>query len=125
MKTVVSKSEKIRDYIKSNPEAGPKAVADALTSKGIKVTPGHVSVIKNKMTKKAKAIKVKAKAIKVKAKPNKAKVKLSASVEKTTATPKEFGREDLVKAIMDAKSLVGFSGDLEKAKNFLELVSRL
>jgi hypothetical protein len=52
----VNKSGAIRDYVTKNPDAKPKAVAEALTAKKIEVTPALVSIVKNKMgAKKPKA----------------------------------------------------------------------
>lgn len=102
MNATVSKSDKIREYIKANSAAGPRAVSDALKAKGIKVTPGLVSVVKSKMNSKKAKIKAKAK-----------------------SPSKQMTGDDLAKAIMSAKDLVNFSGSLDKAKNFLELVSRI
>jgi hypothetical protein len=105
MKTKFSKSEKIREYMKANPTKGPKEVADALKSKGIKVTPGLVSVVKSKIVNKPSA---------------KAAVKAPKAESQNGHV-----RQDIVEAIMHAKGLVGFAGSLDKAKNFLDLVSRI
>lgn len=122
MKTKVNKSEKIRSYIGSHPDAGPKSVAEALKAKGIKVTPGHVSVIKHKMTSEAGKKIVKVKAVKVKAKPL---APVSTTVTENVASFNGHSRESLVEAIMQAESLVKYAGDLNKAKEFLDLISRL
>lgn len=45
-----NKSAAIRDFITSNPNQGPTAVAEALnTAHGWSITPAYVSTIKNKM----------------------------------------------------------------------------
>lgn len=105
MKTETSKSEQIREYLKSLPPSkrSPKAVSDALNAKGVKVSPGHVSLIKAKIkVKRAKA-------------------------KKTTATkPSRNGiGEELLKAIGQAKTLMDLSGGLDKAKKFLDLVDQI
>jgi hypothetical protein len=41
-----SKSAAIREYIEANPSAKPKEIYDALTSRGISVSMGLVSVVK-------------------------------------------------------------------------------
>lgn len=121
----MNKSEKIREYMVANPTKGPKEVADALKSKGIKVTPGLVSVVKCKMPKGGTAMKTKPK-VKPKAKA-KAIKSPAAPATKATAIAKALNpdRNDLVEAILHAKGLVGFAGSLDKAKNFLDLVSRV
>ncbi len=43
-----NKSEAIRAYKKDNPDAKPKAIAEALTKAGIEVSPGFVSTILTK-----------------------------------------------------------------------------
>ncbi|MEO1615239.1 MAG: hypothetical protein AAFV88_05280 [Planctomycetota bacterium] len=48
----VSKSQAIRDYMKANPKAKPKDVAEALTAKGYDVKPNYVSMIKFQSKKK-------------------------------------------------------------------------
>lgn len=115
----MNKSEKIREYMTANPTKGPKEVADALKSKGIKVTPGLVSVVKCKMPKGGTAIKVKPK--------SKPKVIKSPAIKSKTTVKASNGQDqsDLVEAILHAKGLVGFAGSLDKAKNFLDLVSRV
>lgn len=45
----VNKTAAIKDYLSSNPDAGPKDVAAALTDKGLKVTAQYVSTIKSKL----------------------------------------------------------------------------
>lgn len=46
-----SKAQAVRDYMKSHPKAGPKAVANALTAGGIAVAPRYVSNVKAKKKK--------------------------------------------------------------------------
>jgi len=45
----VTKTQAVREYLKSHREAKPLEVAQALTKQGIKITAGHVSNIKNKL----------------------------------------------------------------------------
>lgn len=127
MKTKVNKSEKIRDYIDSHPSAGPKDVAEALKAKGIKVTAGHVSVIKHKLgSKKASKKATKApKTPKVKAKTAATAVVAETVAEEAVHATNGHSRESLVEAIMQAESLVKYAGGLDKAKEFLDLISRL
>ena len=48
----VNKSQAIRDYMKDNPDDGPKAVCEALAKRGIKVTPPQVSNVKSTSAKR-------------------------------------------------------------------------
>lgn len=48
----VNRSEKVREYLKANPGAMPKEVADKLTAEGIPVTAQLVSTIKFNLTHK-------------------------------------------------------------------------
>ena len=49
----VSKSQAVRDYLKSNPDAMPVAVSEALKKKGIDDAPSLVSQFKNQMKPQA------------------------------------------------------------------------
>lgn len=44
-----NKTAAIKDYIASNPNAGPRDVSTALKEKGLDVTPQYVSTIKSKL----------------------------------------------------------------------------
>lgn len=52
-KRKVNKSQAVRDYLASHPDAGPTEVCKALADKGIKVSPQQVSTIKSSSKKKA------------------------------------------------------------------------
>jgi arginine repressor len=55
----VNKSQEIKKVLAATPGKSPKEIADALTAKGVKVTPAYVSTIKtNLKAKKAKKKKV-------------------------------------------------------------------
>jgi hypothetical protein len=49
-----SKSKTIRDYKEANPDAGPKAIAEALGKQGTKVTAGFVSTVLSNARRKAR-----------------------------------------------------------------------
>jgi len=104
----VNRSEKIREYLKSAKpsERGPKAVADALKEKGIKVSPNLVSLVKMKMSGKKKTAKKAArKAIKPKSRPK--------------------ARHDAHAHLVLAKNFISSAGGFEQAKGILELVNNL
>ncbi|MFC1757603.1 hypothetical protein ACFL2H_02405 [Planctomycetota bacterium] len=47
----INKSQAVRDYLKGNPNDGPKAISIALKERGISVEPNFVSNIKLKVKK--------------------------------------------------------------------------
>jgi hypothetical protein len=52
-----SKSQAVRDYLKANPTAGNKEVAEGLAAAGIKVTTNLVATVKTKITKRREVAK--------------------------------------------------------------------
>ena len=109
MKVEVSKSQKIRDYLKSvkGSDANPKAVSTALKAKGVVVTPGLVGVVKSKMGSKNKKKKV----IKPKAR------------RKVKARQAKIANPHL--GLIMAKDFLNSAGGLKQAKNLLDVVNRL
>jgi hypothetical protein len=57
-KPKVNKTQAVRDYLKTHPEAMSEEIARALTKQGIDITPSHVSAIKTKFNKTGTAKKV-------------------------------------------------------------------
>ena len=53
-KSGVNKSQAIKDYLASHPNAAPKVVAEDLKAQGIDVTAGYVSTIKTQQKSKSK-----------------------------------------------------------------------
>lgn len=104
-KVEVNKSEQIRSYLKSvkPSDRGPTAVAEALKAKGIQVSAGFVSQIKNRMNGKKVT---KKKAIKPKRK----------------ATTKNMNAHQ---SLLSAKSFLDSAGGLAEAKKLLDLVHSL
>lgn len=49
----VNKSQLIRDYMSANPDASPKAVAEAMSAQGVVVSPQFVSTTKSNAKKAA------------------------------------------------------------------------
>jgi hypothetical protein len=111
MKTeeVVSKTDKIRAYLRGlkPSERSPTEVSKALAEKGIKASPGFVSVIKAKMKAKAKVKKPKPKP---KPKPTK---------KASRAT------SDIHESLMTAKVFLEKTGGIDNAKKLLEVVNKL
>jgi len=56
---VISKAQAVRDYLKVNPRAKNKSVAEALGSNNIKVTPHYVGQIRRTSRKKKRGTKAK------------------------------------------------------------------
>lgn len=54
-KQAVNKTQAVRDYLKSNPEAKSKEITAALKKQGIQITPAYVAGIKTKINKEGKA----------------------------------------------------------------------
>ena len=52
-KQTVSKTQAVRDYLKSHAGAMSGEIAKALTKNGIKINPGHVANIKTKLNKES------------------------------------------------------------------------
>ena len=104
METKVNLSEKIREHLKSikPSDRSPKAVAEALKAKGIKVSPTLVAVIKGRMSDKRKVIKAKAK-------------------KKIARVRTETSMENL----LHAKNFLKAVGGLKEAKGLLETVNSL
>lgn len=104
-KVEVSRSQAIRDYLKSArpSERGPKAVCEALKEKGIVVSTGLVSQVKSSLNGKRKK---------------------KISSRKSTASSKKnlAGWETWMLARNLLKSV---DGDLVEAKKSLEIISKL
>ena len=50
-KRKVNKSQAVRDYLKTHPQAKSWEIAAALNKKGIKITPSHVANLKTTLNK--------------------------------------------------------------------------
>jgi hypothetical protein len=105
METKVNLSEKIREHLKSikPSDRSPKAVAEALKAKGIKVSPTLVAVIKGRMMGGKKKV------IKAKAKAKIARVRTETSMEN----------------LLHAKNFLNSVGGIKEAKGLLDAVNSL
>jgi hypothetical protein len=99
----VNKSQAIRNYLKANRKAMPKAVVEALKAQGVDVTPQMVSTVKFTMKKKKGG-------------------KQAAGGRKSASGNGEMVS---VSALLDAKKLVEKLGSFEKAKTALEALGKL
>lgn len=115
-----NKSQAIRDYLKTKPNAANQAVADALTKQGFDVTANYVSTIKTNMknttTKKAPA-KKKAVAKGKTAAKRKAPAKKRA-VTKRKAARKKQAASDMVSmsVLREAKAFTAKLGGIKQAR---------
>ena len=130
-KSEVNKSQAVREYLKANPKATNTEVSEALTKKGIKLTPNHVANIKTKA--KAKRVVRKAKAAKLAA-----AVPATPAVAVAPAAPKAADTitlEQIKKVAETVKTIGGFArlhemlsvikevGGLKKFKDLLDAMA--
>ena len=100
-KPEINKSQAIRDYYKSNPNAKAKEVVDALAKQGITVTVGLVTTVKSKHNKRQVAKRAAKKAAKTAATSPVAEAK---SVEKKPEVSKTQAVRDYLKAHKKAQN---------------------
>lgn len=114
----VNKSEAIRNYLKTNPEAGPKEVKEALGKQGIEVSDGLVSNIKHKL-----------------ANPDGSKSSKGRQTRSTELTASELlqavevvngaGGADSVRSVLDTcESLVKELGGFDRVRQALDLIDK-
>ncbi|MEX2118318.1 MAG: hypothetical protein WD847_01805 [Pirellulales bacterium] len=106
----VNKSQAIRDYLKTNPGAGPKEVIASLGAQGLEVSPALVSNIKyggSRMTKK------------------KRRRRRKGTKRATAARARSSNDTVSLSLLMEAKKLADHLGGVEKAKRALDALSRL
>ena len=115
-KSDVNKTQEIKKALAATPDKKPKEISEALTAKGVDVSPAYVSTIKTNLKAKTGAPKKKAVKKKVAAK-TKATKKRAPKV--TPATDIRF--EQLKKAKEMAQQL----GGVEKAKETLAALAQL
>jgi len=113
-KAAVNKTQEIKKALAVRPAKTPKEIADALTAKGVDVTPGYVSTIKTNLKAKAAAPKKKAAAKKKARRKNKRAPKKATPVTKITYDQLRM-----------AKDLAQQLGGIEKAKATLAALSEL
>lgn len=114
-KAGVNKSKAIKDFKAANKAAKPKAIAEALKTKGINVTPGYVSTIlsQSKNAKKAPGRRGRPAGKSVRAVKTSSR-KASASAEGVS-----------VDALLRVKKLVGDVGGIEEVRSALQTYEKL
>lgn len=124
----MSKSEAIREHLKTTKDKSPKAIVKALKEKGVVVTPGHVSVIKfefeggKKSRRKSRISARKAR------KSNRTEQKFTVReiLDTARSMPSTNGEAvPEVSALVKAKELLAKAGDLKKAHAFLDAVNSI
>ena len=108
-----SKSEVIRKYKEDHPEAGPTAIAEALTKEGHKVSPAFVSTILSNAKKGGKAA----------AAPKAKRGRKPGSGKK--AAPAAAASSSSLDTLLQAKKLADQMGGIEKAKAALDTLAKL
>lgn len=109
-KTVTSKAGAIREFSKSNPDAKPKAIAEALNAKGYTMTAQYVSMILSNDRRKA----------------GKAKTRKSTSVAVASVGRRSSSNNGLsVDDLRVAKSFVNQVGGIAAAKEAVDALAEL
>jgi hypothetical protein len=117
-----NKSQAIREYYGSNPEAKPKQVVEALAAQGIEVSPAFVSTIKStSLTKGTKRV--------AKRGPRSVKAEREVSVSRPSGrgpgAPKRSGNSVSIESLLKAKGMVKELGGIDNAINTLAALKRL
>jgi hypothetical protein len=108
-KPQVSKTQAVRDYLKTHPGAMNKEIATALIKQGITITPGHVATIKT-IDNKARAAK---KAAKKQAAVEEAAAAAPAVIEKPANSGDTITLERVKKVAQTIKTVGGFKRVIE------------
>lgn len=97
-----NRSQAIRDYVKDNGDAKPKAISEGLAKAGVKVSPGYVSTVLSNARRKSG--------------------KSARSGKKRTGRP---AGNDVYANLVLAKRLVDQFGSVEKARSALETLAKI
>ena len=112
-KPKVNKTQAVRDYLKTHPEAMSGEIARALTKQGVDITPSHVSAIKTKFNKTGTAKKV--------ARPTPEVVPGPAVMEKPATTGSAITLEQVKNVAQTVKTL----GGVQRVTEVLEVIKEL
>jgi hypothetical protein len=114
-----SKTQSVKQYLSKHPDAKPLEVARAMKSRGIEITPKHISVIKSSLKVKARLAKPIAPAP---AKP----VLVAPAISPPPVTEKPVEKEVVpVADLRAAKQFVEQLGGLEQVQRVLALLAEL
>ena len=121
-KATVSKSQAVRDYLESKPDALPVAVSEALKKKGIDAAPSLVSQVKYQMkTEAPKAATVPA--------PRKKKPVTKAKTAKTAKAARELTPPKLdeltASELLNVKEIVDQLGGRQRVQEALQILREL
>ena len=130
-KSKLNKTQVIEKALADSPDKGPKEISEALTAKGMDVSPGYVSTIKTNLKAKTGAPKsATKKKVAPKRKAAKAKRTAKKKVAKKKATKKQAPKAAPASSITyeqlkQAKEMAQQLGGIEKAKETLAALSAL
>ena len=125
-KPEINKAQAVREYLTTNPDAGPTAVVAALKKEGIDVAPNYVAAIKSKLNKTSTVKKV--------AKPTPVAAPAPVAVEKPATNGGTITLEQVKKVAQTVKAMGGYQSmtavlDVIKAlggvKKFKELAEAM
>ena len=121
-KPKISKTQAVRDYVTTHPDAMSGEIAAALNKKGIKITVGHVANIKTKLNKEAHVTKKTAKKPAKKATRKRAPVEAAAPA--VAETPVKNGGITL-EQIKNVAHTIKTLGGLPRLTEVLEVIKEL
>ena len=97
----VSKTDAIKEALRNSSSASPTEITTQLKAQGIAVTPGYVSTIKSNLKKEGR------------------------SRRKARTTSSAANGQVAVETLLNAKALIEKAGGAEKAKQALDVVTKL
>jgi hypothetical protein len=107
-KPEITKTQAVRDYLKTHPKAMSSEISAALTKQGTKITPGHVANIKTKLKNMSRARKAARPAAPVPASPAPAMAPATAAAEKPTKLGDTITLEQIKMVGQMVKTIGGF-----------------
>jgi hypothetical protein len=125
----VNKTQAVAEYLKANPKAKAREIAEALDKKGIDITPGHVANIKSKIKRLRLAKKAAKTPVAEAASPAPAEAQPAAKagealtlqhVKVVAQTVKTIGGFDRLKELLEVVREVG---GLKKFRDLLEAMA--
>jgi hypothetical protein len=123
----VTKTQAVKQYLAKHPDAKPLEVARVMKTRGIEITPKHISVIKTSLKAKARSAKPAAPAPTKPIAPAPAKVAVAgAAMSQPPATEKTAEKETVpVADLRAAKQFVQQLGGLEQVQRVIALLAEL
>ncbi len=116
-KREVNKTQAIREYLESNPDAMPKAVSADLKAQGIDVAPQRVSIVKSNLKKAAEGG--------APSKRGRRKKGVRAKAARAPRSPARTNNDLSFQTLQKAKELSDQLGGVEKARDALTALLEL